>query len=106
MAETVFWPLSQEQDFSEIEDLGKNTANNIIFHYRTSSGKKLQPKNFIYIKKKKKISSATHNLIRVSSKQFQENIPTDSRMKEKQILFHRTKKPAQFINSFFRYSRF
>ena len=40
MAETVFWPLSQEQDFSEIEDLGKNTANNIIFHYRTSSGKK------------------------------------------------------------------
>ena len=39
MAEKAFWPISQEQDSSQIEDLGRNTANNVNFHYRTSSGK-------------------------------------------------------------------
>ena len=33
-----FRPLSQEQDFPQIWDLGKNTANNITFH-RTNSEK-------------------------------------------------------------------
>ena len=33
------WFISQEQDFSQIEDLGRNTANNINFHYRINSGK-------------------------------------------------------------------
>ena len=33
-----FRPLSQEQDFPEIWDLGKNRANNITFH-RTNSEK-------------------------------------------------------------------
>ena len=33
------WPISQEQHFSQIEDLCKNTANDIDFHYRANSGK-------------------------------------------------------------------
>ena len=34
----AFWPITQEQHFSQIEDLYRNTVNNIIFHYRTNSG--------------------------------------------------------------------
>ena len=30
----AFWPISQEQDFSQILDLCSNTANNINFQYR------------------------------------------------------------------------
>ena len=30
----AFWLISQEQDFSQIWDLWKNTANNINVHYR------------------------------------------------------------------------
>ena len=33
MAERAFWPTSQEQDFSQIEDLCRNTANNITITY-------------------------------------------------------------------------
>ena len=35
----AFWPISQEQYFSQIEDLYKNTANNINFLYKANSGK-------------------------------------------------------------------
>ena len=35
----VFWPLSQERHFSQIEDLYRNTTNNINFHFRVSSEK-------------------------------------------------------------------
>ena len=35
----AFWPISQEQDFSQIWDLCRNIANNINFHYRTTSVK-------------------------------------------------------------------
>ena len=38
MAENI-WPISQEQNFSQIWYLFRNTANNIIFHYRTNSVK-------------------------------------------------------------------
>ena len=34
----AFWPISQEQHFSQIEDLYRNTAN-INFHYRANSEK-------------------------------------------------------------------
>ena len=36
---SAFWPVSQEKDLSEIDDLWRNTANNINFHYRTHSRK-------------------------------------------------------------------
>ena len=32
-----FWSISQEQNFSQIEDLYRNTAN-MNFHHRTNSG--------------------------------------------------------------------
>ena len=32
----TFWPISQEQKFSQIWDLYSNTANNINFHYITN----------------------------------------------------------------------
>ena len=89
MAETVFWPIYQE-DFSHIDLCGK-TANNINFHYRTVS-RKINDHSFLYIKTPlfldyfwvispflgggggggvKKVfpenSAVTHNLIRVSS---------------------------------------
>ena len=35
----TFWPISQEQKFSQIWDLYRNKANNNIFHYRTNSVK-------------------------------------------------------------------
>ena len=35
----TFWPKSQELKFSQIRDLCRNTANNINFHYRTTSVK-------------------------------------------------------------------
>ena len=35
----AFWPISQEQDFSQVWDLSKNTANNIKFVYITYSEK-------------------------------------------------------------------
>ena len=33
----TFWPTSQEQKFSQIWDLYRNTANKVYFHYRTNS---------------------------------------------------------------------
>ena len=35
----LFWPISTEQHFSQTEDLYRNTANDINFHYRTNSSK-------------------------------------------------------------------
>ena len=36
----AFWPIiSPDKDFSQIEDLCRNIANNINFHYGTDSGK-------------------------------------------------------------------
>ena len=32
-----FWPISQEQTFSQTWDLCRNTAKNIYFHYITNS---------------------------------------------------------------------
>ena len=32
----TFWPIFQEQKFSQIWDLSMNTANRIYFHYRTN----------------------------------------------------------------------
>ena len=34
----TFWPISEEQSFSQIEDLYRNTVNKINFNYRTNSG--------------------------------------------------------------------
>ena len=34
-----FWPISQEQDLSQIKDSCRNTANNKNFLYRTNSVK-------------------------------------------------------------------
>ena len=42
----AFWPISQEQHFSQIEDLYRNTVNNINFHYRTNS-RKINDQNFL-----------------------------------------------------------
>ena len=36
---TAFWPISQEQEFSQVWDLCKNTANIIKFLYRPNSEK-------------------------------------------------------------------
>ena len=35
----AFWPISQEQDFSQTWDMCKNIADNINFHYKPNSGK-------------------------------------------------------------------
>ena len=35
----TFWFISQELEFSQIWDLGRNTANNLNFHYRKNSVK-------------------------------------------------------------------
>ena len=35
----AFWPISHGKHFSHIDDLHRNTANNVCFHYRTTSGK-------------------------------------------------------------------
>ena len=35
----TFWPKSQEQNFSQLWVLCRNTTKNINFHYRTNSGK-------------------------------------------------------------------
>ena len=47
----AFWPTSQEQDFSQIKDLYRNTANNKDIHYKTNSVKindqKLEKKLFL-----------------------------------------------------------
>ena len=37
----AFWPISQELDFSQGQDLCNNTANNINFLYRPNSEKKM-----------------------------------------------------------------
>ena len=108
---TAFWPLSQEQDFSQIYDLCMNTANNKNFHYRTNSVKtneqfffKIQktlflvhfPKFFFFFwgggGGVPKNQVVMHNFIRVSGIMpkfqrnlmilFQENTQTD-------VLFHR-----------------
>ena len=34
---TTFWPISQEQKFSQVWDLCRNTANDIYFNCRTNS---------------------------------------------------------------------
>ena len=46
----AFWPISQEQYFFQIEDLYRNTANNINFHYRANSGK-INDQIFLQIQK-------------------------------------------------------
>ena len=64
----AFWPIPQEQDFSQTYHLCRNTTNNINFHYRSNSVKilihfpNLGQKSF-----SKNSGSATHNLINVSS---------------------------------------
>ena len=35
----TFWPISQEQKFSQIWDMSRNTASNISFNYRINSVK-------------------------------------------------------------------
>ena len=51
----TFWPISQEQKFFQIWDLGRNTTKNISFHYRTNSIKmKDAPKAFGDFKNKQK----------------------------------------------------
>ena len=35
----AFWPISQEQTFSQIWDMCRNTANNVNFHHRSNSVK-------------------------------------------------------------------
>ena len=49
---TVFWPTSQEQDFSQTQDLCRNTANNRHIHYRTNS---VKPMSKFFFKFKKPI---------------------------------------------------
>ena len=46
----AFWSISQEQDFSQIYDLRRNTVNNNIFYYRTSSVK-INDQIFLQIQK-------------------------------------------------------
>ena len=46
----AFWLISPDQDPSQIEDLCRNTANNINFHYKTNSGKN-NDQIFLYIQK-------------------------------------------------------
>ena len=46
----TFWPIYQEQKFSQTWDLCRNTANNISFHYRTNSVK-INNQIFQYIQK-------------------------------------------------------
>ena len=48
----TFWPISQEPDYPQILYLCKNTANNINFHYRPKSGKKILTKFSNKFKKK------------------------------------------------------
>ena len=76
----MFWPISQEPEFSQIWDLCWNTANNINVHYRTNSIE-INDKIFQYIQKqfwpifpifgaKKKLlenPAVMHNFIWVSS---------------------------------------
>ena len=33
----AFWSITKEKDFSQRQDLSRNTANNMNFHYRTNS---------------------------------------------------------------------
>ena len=41
----AFWPIFQEQNFSQREDLYRNTVNNKNFHYKTNS-EKINDQNF------------------------------------------------------------
>ena len=80
----IFWPIKEEQRFSQIWDLGKNTANNRNFHYRTNSIKTndqiLHSKNLVFgpisvhfpnfggkTNSSRKSSPVTYNFISVSS---------------------------------------
>ena len=75
----TFWPISQEQRFSQLWDLCRNTANNIYFHYRINSVKindQINSKNPVFsifpnFRGKKifsgKSSSVTYNFIWDSS---------------------------------------
>ena len=47
----IFWPISQEQKFSQKWDLCRNTADNINVHYRTNSVK-IDDQTYQKIKKK------------------------------------------------------
>ena len=111
----TFWSISQEQKFSQIWDLFRNTANNISFHY-TIKPVKINDHIFQYIQKnpvfgpflvhfykfwgKKffsgKSSSVTHNFIWVSSTmpKFRKNERYNSKktpgQKDGQTLFYRT----------------
>ena len=103
----TFWTIPLEQHFSQIEDLYRNTENNINFHYRTNLGK-INDRIFIQLQKtlllacfwpispifggRKKLSQKIwqaqldkvfkyHTEIQRNLMiQFQENNPTDSRM--------------------------
>ena len=46
----AFWPLFQEQNFSQTDNLYWNTGYNINFHYKTNSGK-INDKFFFKFKK-------------------------------------------------------
>ena len=46
----TFWHISQEPEFSQIWDLCRKIANNILFHYRTNSVR-IKDKTFQYIQK-------------------------------------------------------
>ena len=46
----IFWPVSQEQDLSQIKDLCISTANNKNFYCKTSSVK-IKDKAFLEIQK-------------------------------------------------------
>ena len=46
----TFWTIPLEQHFSQIEDLYRNTENNINFHYRTNLGK-INDRIFIQLQK-------------------------------------------------------
>ena len=41
----AFWPIVQEQNFSQGEDFYRNTVNNKNFHYKTNS-EKINDQNF------------------------------------------------------------
>ena len=107
---STLWPISQEQKFSQIWDLGRNTSNKISFHYRTNSLRineqinKFKKLCFWPILGQNKIFQNiwpchAHNFIWTSSTmpkfrnkimiQFQENVST-GRQTEGQILLHRT----------------
>ena len=45
----VFWPISQDQDLSQIWDLGRKTINNVHFHFRTTNSVKINNQIFLQV---------------------------------------------------------